>query len=171
MNTITAKELNGQFPSPTLKVVDVRTPAEYEDVHIEGVELRPLDSLHPEELRGAGESQKICLVCHSGKRAKLAAEKLVSAGIADPLLLDGGMVAWQEAGLPVKEGRKTISLERQVRIAAGLLAFSGMVLGFTQHPYWHGLSGFVGAGLIFAGLTDTCGMGMLIAKMPWNQRA
>ena len=170
MNTITANELNGKFPSPSLRIVDVRTPAEFEDVHIDGAELRPLDSFKPEELQDTVGGQSICLVCHSGKRAKQAAEKLVSAGIADTLLLDGGMVAWQEAGLPVIEGRKTISLERQVRIAAGLLAFSGTILGLTQHPYWHGLAGFIGAGLVFAGLTDTCGLAMVIAKMPWNQR-
>jgi rhodanese-related sulfurtransferase len=81
----------------------------------------------------------------------------------------GGTVAWEQAGLPVKRGKKAISLERQVRIAAGFLTLLGAVLGFFVHPYFIGLSAFIGAGLMFAGITDTCGMGMMLAKMPWNQ--
>ena len=74
-----------------------------------------------------------------------------------------------ESGLPVVRGKKAISLERQVRIAAGLLVLLGAVLGWLVHPAFVGLSAFVGAGLVFAGVTDTCGMGMLLARMPWNQ--
>ena len=81
----------------------------------------------------------------------------------------GGTLAWDKAGLPVQRGQKAMSLERQVRIAAGSLVFTGAALGFFVHPYFIGLSAFVGAGLVFAGITDTCGMGMMIAKMPWNQ--
>ena len=77
--------------------------------------------------------------------------------------------AWTAAGLPVVRGKATMSLERQVRIAAGLLVLVGVTLGFTVHPYWFGLSGFVGAGLAFAGITDTCMMGMMLAKLPWNR--
>ena len=81
----------------------------------------------------------------------------------------GGTVACVQAGLPVNRGQKTMSLERQVRIAAGSLVVIGTVLGAFVHPYWLGLPGFVGAGLVFAGVTDTCGMGMVLARMPWNQ--
>lgn len=85
--------------------------------------------------------------------------------------VEGGTQAWNQAGLPVVRGKKAISLERQVRIAAGLLVVTGSVLGCFVSPHWIGLSAFVGAGLTFAGITDTCGMGMLLARMPWNQVA
>ena len=85
--------------------------------------------------------------------------------------VDGGTNAWVEAGLPVERGKQTISLERQVRIAAGLLVLTGAALAFFVHPYLIGLSAFVGAGLVFAGVTDTCGMGLLLARMPWNRAA
>ena len=85
-------------------------------------------------------------------------------------MLEGGVTAWEQAGLPVKRGKTVLSLERQVRVAAGLLVLTGVVLGFLVHPAFFGLAAFVGAGLTFAGLTDWCGMAMLLAKMPWNQR-
>ena len=85
--------------------------------------------------------------------------------------VEGGTQAWDAAGLPVIRGQKAISLERQVRIAAGSLVLTGAVLSHWVHPWWIGLSGFVGAGLIFAGITDTCGMGLLLARMPWNNVA
>lgn len=77
-------------------------------------------------------------------------------------------MSWMSAGLPIIEGAKTISLERQVRIAAGSLVFIGALLSYVVHPAWIALSAFVGAGLVFAGITDTCGMGMVLARMPWN---
>jgi hypothetical protein len=83
--------------------------------------------------------------------------------------VEGGTLACVEAGLPVKTGKKAISLERQVRIAAGSLVLVGAALGFFVHPYWIGLSAFVGAGLVFAGVTDTCGMAIMLGRMPWNQ--
>jgi rhodanese-related sulfurtransferase len=82
-----------------------------------------------------------------------------------------GMYAWEQAGLPVNRGKAVLSLERQVRIAAGLLVLTGTILGTWVHPGFYGLAAFVGAGLTFAGLTDWCGMAMLLAKMPWNQRS
>jgi hypothetical protein len=85
--------------------------------------------------------------------------------------MEGGMQAWESAGLEVIKGRRTISLERQVRIAAGALVFFGSALGYFVNPAWIGLSAFVGGGLVFAGVTDTCGMAMILARMPWNNRA
>jgi hypothetical protein len=83
--------------------------------------------------------------------------------------IEGGTNACIVAGLPVVRGKKAISLERQVRIAAGLLVLLGVILGWLVHPAFFGLAAFVGAGLVFAGVTDTCGMGMILARMPWNQ--
>ena len=99
----------------------------------------------------------------------MACQKLEAAGYESVVNLEGGTSAWQAAGLQVVEGKKAMSLERQVRIAAGSLIVIGAAIGYFVHPGGYGLSAFVGAGLVFAGLTDTCAMGMMIAKMPWNQ--
>lgn len=155
-------------------LIDVRTPAEYGEVHADGARNVPLDVLNPRQVmesrNGLGE-QPLYIICNSGNRSKKAAEKFLDAGFENVVSVDGGTKAWEGAGLPVIRGRKAMSLERQVRIAAGSLVLLGAILGYTVHPYFIGLSAFVGAGLIFAGITDTCGMGMLLARMPWNQRS
>lgn len=152
-------------------LLDVRTPAEFEEAHIPGSILHPLTELDPKEISSLAKKHGQCLViCRSGNRAKQAAAKLAEEGTIPVCVLDGGILAWETAGLPLIRGKKTISLERQVRIAAGALVFIGAVLGYFVNPSWIALSGFVGAGLVFAGITDTCGMGMLIARMPWNNR-
>jgi len=152
--------------------LDVRTPAEYDEAHVEGSVLHPLTGLDVEKVRGLAAAKGACfVVCRSGNRATQAADKLAAAGVDSIHVLDGGIQAWESAGLPLTRGAKTMSLERQVRIAAGALVFTGAALGYFVNPAWIGLSGFVGAGLVFAGITDTCGMGMLIARMPWNNRS
>lgn len=149
-----------------VRLIDVRTPAEHGEVHIEGAVLMPLDRLDPKQVVGP-----VVLVCRSGKRAEQARQKLAAAGCDNLAVLEGGVTAWEQAGLPVKRGKAVLSLERQVRIAAGLLVLLGVALGYLVHPGFFGLSAFVGAGLTFAGITDWCGMAMLLAKMPWNQRS
>lgn len=94
---------------------------------------------------------------------------MLAAGLTNVINVEGGTRAWAEAGLPVNRDKSAISLERQVRIAAGLLVLAGVVLGVFVYPYLIGLSAFVGAGRVFAGVTDTCGMGLLLARMPWNR--
>ena len=169
MARISAQAANGARDEFFL--LDVRTPAEFAEAHIEGSLLHPLTDLDPGKVKALMADRAGCLViCRSGYRAKQAAEKLAAAGIRSVRVLDGGVQAWEAAGLPLRRGKKTMSLERQVRIAAGFLVFAGAVLGYFVHPAWIALSGFVGAGLMFAGVTDTCGMGMLIARMPWNTR-
>ena len=150
-------------------LLDVRTPAEFEQAHISSSVLHPLGSLNPAEVEklAAGKTQCV-VICQSGKRAAQAAEKLTASSLPGLAVMEGGVAAWEAAGLPLERGRKTISLERQVRIAAGTFVLTGAVLGYFVNPAWIALSGFVGAGLIFAGITDTCGMGMLLARMPWN---
>jgi rhodanese-related sulfurtransferase len=152
--------------SGQLRIIDVRTPAEYGEIHIGGSIPMPLDRLDPKQVHGPG-----VLVCRSGKRAEQARRKLAAAGCENLAVLQGGILAWEEAGLPVERGKAVISLERQVRITAGLLILTGVGLGLLVHPALFGLAAFVGVGLIFAGLTDWCGMGLLLAKMPWNQRS
>ena len=151
-----------------VKLLDVRTPAEFGEIHIEGSELMPLDRLDPDRLKG---TDKDCVVvCRTGKRAAQAKEKLEAGGCERLMILEGGVQAWEQAGLPVNRGKAVMSLERQVRIAAGLLVLIGVALGNWVHPACYGIAAFVGAGLTFAGITDWCGMGMLLARAPWNQR-
>lgn len=151
------------------QVIDVRESAEFETEKIRQAKLVPLSNFE----RQTGEiehSQPVYLMCRSGNRAKQAAEKLVKRGFTDVHVVEGGMQAWSKAGLPVVKGKSKIwSLERQVRFAAGLLVLIGVVLAFAVHPFFALLSGFIGAGLVLAAATDTCGMAMMLAKMPWNK--
>lgn len=171
--TITPQELRQlKASNPHLEVIDVRTPVEYQDVHLEYARNIPLDRLDPRALiaaQAAHAPNPIYVICKSGSRGKMACDKIRAAGFDQVINIEGGTEACVSAGLPVKRGKRAMSLERQVRIAAGTLVLTGAVLGLTVHPYWIGLSAFVGAGLIFAGITDTCGMGMMLARMPWNQ--
>lgn len=152
-------------------MLDVRTPLEFGEMHIEDSVLHPLSDLDPAKVKELlGDKAACVVVCRSGNRAKQAAEKLHAAGVGPVEVLEGGVMAWDAAGLPLERGAAVMSLERQVRIAAGALVFLGVLLGYLVNPGWFLLSGFVGAGLVFAGITDFCGMGLLIARMPWNNR-
>ena len=168
---IQSKQLNDAIQSgKSITLLDVRTAAEYGEIHIPGSVLMPLDRLEPELVSDSVAQNRECvLICHSGKRAELACQKLQAAGCENLRVLDGGVAAWESAGLPLARGAKAVSLERQVRIAAGALVLLGVILGRWVHPGFYGISAFVGAGLVFAGVTDWCGMAMVLAKMPWNQ--
>jgi rhodanese-related sulfurtransferase len=156
---------------PTL--VDVRTPAEYSRVHAEGARSLPLDQLNAasaNRYRNEGDG-RLYVICHSGTRATEACLQLQQEGLAEVYMVEGGTAAWENAGLPVVRGKTgAISLERQVRIGAGSLVLLGAALGWLVHPGFFALSALVGAGLLFAGITDYCGMGIVLSKMPWNSR-
>ena len=152
----------------SIPLIDVRTPAEYGSVHAEGAVNHPMESLNVDTLP-FGKEDEIQVICQSGGRSMKVCQKLEAAGYSNVVNVEGGTSAWQASELPVVEGKKMMSLERQVRIAAGSLIVIGVAVGQFVHPGGFGLSAFVGAGLVFAGVTDTCGMGMLIAKMPWNR--
>jgi rhodanese-related sulfurtransferase len=173
MKTITPVELQKRLQAdPNVLLLDVRTPVEYAEAHVPLARNEPLDQLRPENYRasnGSPDDRPLYLLCRTGGRATKAAEKLAAAGQDRGVVVEGGTEAWIQAGLPVDRGTaKVISLERQVRIAAGALVLLGVLLGWLVHPAFFGLSGFVGAGLVFAGITDFCGMGLLLARMPWN---
>ncbi len=165
---ISPQKLQAKLEQGKVKILDVRTPLEFDEIHIAGSELMPLDRLDAERLKNDGIERVI--VCRSGGRATKAQQQLQSAGCKLFEVLDGGVGAWEQAGLPVVRGKAAMSLERQVRIAAGFLVLTGVVLGTWINSAFYGLSAFVGAGLIFAGITDWCGMGLLLARAPWNQR-
>lgn len=157
----------------SVMLLDVRTPAEFETIHAEGARLIPLDELTPEQFikeRNGHAGETVYVLCGGGGRAAKAAQRLQQAGLEQIRVIDGGTRAWEAAGLPVQRGRQTMSLERQVRIAAGALVLLGVLLGWLVHPALYLLAAFVGGGLILAGITDTCGMAMLLAKLPWNRR-
>jgi rhodanese-related sulfurtransferase len=121
------------------------------------------------QARNGVRDEPLYVICRSGSRGRQACEKFVAAGFTNVVNVEGGTLACVESGLPVVRGKKMILLERQVRIAAGSLVLIGAALGWLVHPAFIGLSAFVGGGLVFAGVTDTCGMGMMLARMPWNQ--
>jgi rhodanese-related sulfurtransferase len=158
--------------SRNIELIDVRTPAEFQEAHVDFAQNVPLDQLDPGAIikaRAGASGEPVYFICQSGGRSQKACEKLQQAGFSNVVSVEGGTRSWDQAGLPVVRGKKTISLERQVRITAGSLVLTGVLLGWFVHPAFFGLSGFVGAGLIFAGITDTCGMGLMLAKMPWNR--
>ena len=153
-------------------LIDVRSPGEFSAVHAIGAINLPLDSLDPEELKAmlnGRDDQTVSVICNSGSRSSMACSKLLGAGIENAISVEGGTHAWEEAGLEVVRGKGPISLERQVRIAAGSLVALGTFLGFALNPYFLAIPAFVGIGLVFAGVTGTCGMGMMLSKMPWNR--
>ena len=170
MKLITPAELQKILTSqPASAVIDVRTPAEFAEVHVPQARNVPLDELKPGSLQ-IQKGQPVYLLCRSGQRATKAADKFAKEGFSQPVVVEGGTLAWIEANLPVMRGTvKVISLERQVRIAAGAIVLTGVLLARFVNFNFIWLSGFVGAGLIFAGITDFCGMGLLLAKMPWNK--
>lgn len=173
VRTIQAEQFMQQYQQdPSVELIDVRTPVEFREIHAAMARLVPLDQLDPQELlatRNGQNGRGLYFICRSGSRAGKACEKMQAAGFADAISIEGGTDEWAAAGLPVVRGKKAISLERQVRIAAGALVLIGVILGWFVHWGFLGISAFVGAGLVFAGLTEWCGMGMLLAKMPWNQ--
>ncbi len=173
MNTITPQQLHDRLEqNEKTFILDVRTPAEYSEVHVLGSTPFPLNRITHESLSletAFTKDQPLYIFCHSGTRAKIAAEKLQKAGYHSCIVVEGGIAAWIQGGFSVIRGtQKTISIERQVRIAAGSLVLIGVLSALFINPSFIFLSGFIGAGLIFAGLTDWCGMGLLIARMPWN---
>lgn len=158
-------------------IVDVRTPVEFSAVAAEGARLWPLDRIPKRATSvnlieaGLPAGTPLLLICRSGARACTAAARLTSAH-ADIRVVEGGTAAWAAAGLPVlRSERGAISLERQVRIAAGFLVLSGTLAGIFLSPLWFAVPLFVSSGLIFAGVTDWCGMGLLLARAPWNRSA
>lgn len=149
--------------------VDVREYSEYETERVNGSVLAPLSALE-ENLGSIAPDRRVYLLCRSGKRAAQAAERLIGKGFTDVRVIEGGLQAWAAAGLPVEKGGGRVwALERQVRFVAGSLVLTGVLLSLVS-PWFILLSGFVGAGLTFSAITDTCGMAMVLARMPWNRK-
>ncbi len=168
MNAMTPHELKLKLErGEAIELVDVRTPAEFREVHVRGARNVPLDRIDAAQFADRGD-QPLYVICHKGSRGTMACRKLAEGGFHHAVNIEGGTEACLGAGLHAVHGKPTMSLERQVRIVAGALVVLGVGLSFV-HPWFVALSALVGAGLVFAGVTDTCGMGMMLARMPWNQ--
>ena len=171
IETIAADQVPSERDAGSL-LLDVRSPAEFRGGHVRGATNLPLEAVTAAkvgQLRGENATRRIVLLCASGKRATVAAERLSGQSL-QILVVTGGTIACAQGGQPLdKTSNGVISIERQVRIAAGTLVFGGVMLGTFVHPGFYGLSGFIGAGLVFAGVTDWCGMGLLLARAPWNR--
>jgi rhodanese-related sulfurtransferase len=149
-------------------LVDIREPDEFARRHIKGALSRPLSAFEEAHLQ-IEPRRDVVFTCRSGMRTAANCDRLAAACDGDAFVLEGGVDGWAAAGLPVMEDRKApLELMRQVQIAAGLLVLAGVALGFLVHPSFFGLSAFVGAGLIVAGVTGFCGMARLLALAPWN---
>lgn len=173
IETLNVQQVAQRNDESRIEMIDVRTPAEFGSVYVSIARNVPLESFDPDAVmkqRSGQPDAPLYVICQGGGRSIKACEKLLAAGHTNVVNVAGGTNAWEQAGLPVVQGtKKAVSLDRQVRIAAGGLVLLGLILGYAFNPYFVGLSAFVGAGLMFSGITDTCAMGMLIAKMPWNQ--
>jgi rhodanese-related sulfurtransferase len=173
ISTITPQKLAEAAKNGSVEQIDVRTPAEFAAVHVAYARSVPLEKLDPKAIVAErnGRGGPLYVICHSGTRGKQACEQFLAAGFPDAVVVEGGTQACIAAGLPMKHGRQVLPLDRQMRIVMGTLVLIGVALGFLVHPVGFGLSAFVGCGLIFAGITDICPLSMLVARMPWNQRA
>lgn len=168
-NVLAPEELRARLDrGEALELLDVREFPEFAAGRIAGARLLPLGELDRRAVE-LDRARPVVCVCRSGKRSAQAAEKLVALGFAHVQQLEGGLLAWEQAGLPMKkDAHAPWALERQVRFTAGLLVLAGLGLSLVW-PAAIGLSWFVSVGLVFAAVTDWCGMGLLLAKMPWNR--
>lgn len=155
-----------------LVILDVRSAAEFETMHIRGSYNVPLPLLseHTDEL-AARLGSRVVLVCQSGVRAEQARQRLGGAGIDTAYVLTGGVSGFATVGGDVVRGRQRWALERQVRLAAGSLVVLGLAGGQFVSPKLRLLAGAIGTGLTFSAATNTCAMGKALSAMPWNKTA
>ena len=169
LRAIDAATLKAWVDEGKAVVIDIRESDEYAREHIAGSRLVPLSGFSSADF--AQDHGKIGVFhCSSGNRTCEAASRILSAGFDEVYQLEGGLQAWKRAGFPVNLNRKApISIMRQVQITAGSMVVLGVVLGFLVSPWFVALSAFVGAGLVFAGLTGTCALAGVLSLMPWNR--
>jgi glyoxylase-like metal-dependent hydrolase (beta-lactamase superfamily II)/rhodanese-related sulfurtransferase len=155
---------------PAVKLLDVRSSLEFNEAHIKDSVNIPIDMISA-KLNEIGQSgQSYIILCRTGNRSPMAADMLIQSGVSSVKVMDGGITKWQKGKLPIVKGVGGVSLERQVRIGAGILVLSGILLSILVNPWFLGISLFVACGLIYAGLTDNCMMGMLLMKLPYNRK-
>lgn len=164
---VDAQELRYMRDEEVAKLIDVRSPAEFSEFHIEGSVNIPLEQLK-EVIEALTSCSDIVLVCQTGKRAAKASRILFEKGF-DAKVLQGGIESWRQLKLPVIGSQAAISVQRQVRIASGFLVLFSLLLSVAFGPWALALAGFVGCGLVYAGLSGNCGLELLLAACPWNE--
>ncbi|HCA57659.1 MAG TPA: hypothetical protein DEP46_06680 [Blastocatellia bacterium] len=170
MSECTVVGLKEQLENGEIHLVDVREQVEFAGGRVSGASLLPLGELE-ERHQELDHSKPIYVMCRTGRRSSEAQAKLKAMGFTNVINVVGGIEAWKKEDLPLeRDEHAPWSIERQVRFMAGLLVFTGVVLSLLVHPWFIALAGFVGFGLAFTAVIDWCGMGLLIAKMPWNKR-
>ncbi len=171
MKKISVEQFENEYrANSTAQCLDVREPAEYAQTRLENFSLCSLSDLSEKSVAALDRSKTTYLLCRSGNRACQAGERLEKMNFSDVRVIEGGLGAWESAGKNVIKGTSKVwALERQVRFSAGFLVLLGIVLAMSINPSWIFLSGFVAAGLVFSAVTDTCGMAMVLARMPWNR--
>ncbi len=170
MSECTVLTLKEKLDGDDIKLVDVREHAEFAGGRVEGADIIPLGEL--EKRHGElDHSKPIYVMCRTGRRSGEAQRKLKALGFTNVINVAGGFEAWKKEDLPyLADENAPWSIERQVRFTAGLIVFVGVLLSLFVHPYFVVLPGFVGFGLAFTAVIDWCGMGLLLARMPWNRR-
>jgi rhodanese-related sulfurtransferase len=169
IKTIKAEELKKRLDRGEIFLIDVRETAEYRTGYIDGSRSLPLGKISREKLPSKPGS--IVIYCRSGKRSSEACQRLLKQDShLDIGSLEGGILAWEQAGFNVKKFSKSkVSIDRQAQLVSGLLIFSGTVTSVLMGPQFCIIPGLIGLGLMFAGITGWCGLVKLLAKMPWNQ--
>lgn len=163
--------LNKLMSSGGVTLIDVREWPEFAAGRVRGASLIPLGEIATRYAE-IDSSKDVYVICRTGRRSAEAAARLTSRGFRNVINVAGGFEAWKKENLPFERDEKAPwSIERQVRFTAGLLVFLGVLLSLLVHSYFIVLSGIVGFGLAFTATIDWCGMGLLLAKMPWNRRA
>lgn len=164
-------DVAARLSAGTATLIDIREPDEFARRHIAGALSRPLSGFEAAHLR-VDPGRDVIFTCRTGNRTSANCARLQASIAGDGYVLDGGVDRWAEAGLPVAGDRNApLELMRQVQIAAGSIVLLGVLLGYAVSPSLFLLSGFVGAGLTFAGISGWCGMAKLLALMPWNRAA
>jgi rhodanese-related sulfurtransferase len=155
--------------NPACRLIDVREYPEWQAERLARATLMSLSTLNPAQLE-ADHNTPVLVLCRTGNRARQAAERLRASGFREVSVIEGGLEAWKKAGLPFERGASRVwSLERQVRFTAGALVLTGVLGWLLVSPWFLLLSAGIGSGLMFSAATDTCAMGMLLARMPWNR--
>lgn len=169
LTKLSPQDVQARLASGAAVLVDIREPDEFARAHIVGAQSQPLSGWEQAHLK-VDPGADVIFTCRTGMRTAGACDRLAARVSGDAFVLDGGLDGWARAGLPVAEDRQApMELNRQVQIAAGSMILAGVLLGFTVAPGWFLLSGFVGAGLTFAGLTGTCGLARVLMLASWNR--
>lgn len=169
MKEVNANELRSRLKQEDAVLIDVREPMEYASGRINGSKLIPLGQIE-DRVEEIDRQKDVYVLCRTGNRSGKAQKKLEGLGFENVTNVTGGFESWKRADFPYDRDQKAPwDIERQVRFTAGLLVLTGFLLSVFVHPYLIGISVFVGAGLVFSALTNTCTMGLILMKLPWNR--